>query len=249
MIPQTRHPKRTSQAQTILTIIFIAALMIANILAQKQLQLPFGITFNAGNLTFPITYILSDVFCEVYGYKWSRRTCYIGFGVSLAMAALFTLAIHLPYAEFWQDQEAFATILGDTPRIVAASLVAFMIGDYINDNVFKKLKAKHIDSHKGFKFRAILSSVCGNIIDSTVFVPLAFAGKMPLEGMLISMISVSTVKTLYESCILPVTEIVVKRVSAYERKLCEEEGLEYVHPNVIDEKSLRRWGYGGKKNG
>lgn len=230
---KTRHPKRTSQMQTLLTIVFVAALMIANILAQKQLYLPFGITFNAGNLTFPLTFILSDIFCEVYGYKWSRRTCYIGFAISLFMASMFTLAIHLPYAPFWHDQEAFAVILGDTPRIVAASLTAFIVGDFINDRIFKKLKAKHIDSHKGFKFRAFLSSIAGNIVDSSVFVPLAFVGVLPPDVMLISGISVAAVKTVYEACILPLTSIIVKKVSTYEKRLCEEEGLEYVHPNTV----------------
>lgn len=211
--------KNISNLQLTLTTLFVVSLLISNVITAKQVLLPFGITMTGAVFIFPITYILSDLFSEVYGYKWSRRTCYLAFAMNLFMVLVFTAVIKTPAPDYWQNQEAFATVLGSTPRILFASLFAFLVGDLVNDKVFKKFKDKHPNDHKGFSFRAILSSFCGELADSMIFLPIAFIGQMPLATLGVMAITQVTIKIAYEIIILPVTRLIVKKVSAYERTL------------------------------
>lgn len=210
--------KNISKLQLILTVLFVVSLLVSNIITGKQVLLPFGITMTGAVFIFPITYILSDLFSEVYGYKWSRFTCYLGFFMNLFMVAIFSLVIVTPAPDYWTNQEAFQTVLGNTPRILFASLLAMMIGDFVNDRVFRKMKQKYPNTHKGFGLRAILSSVCGELADSAIFLPLAFIGQMPTETLFVMMITQVSIKVAYEILILPVTKKVVKKISEYERK-------------------------------
>jgi uncharacterized integral membrane protein (TIGR00697 family) len=191
------------------------------VITAKQILLPLGITITGGILVFPITYVLSDLFSEVYGYRWSRITCYIAFSMNLLMVGMFLIAIKTPAPEYWLHQEAFQTVLGFTPRILAASLAAFVIGDLVNDRVFRKMKQKHPNSHKQFGARAIVSSVCGDMTDSLIFYPLAFLGQMPLEALAIMALVEVTIKIAYEIVILPITKAIVHKVSAHEKSIAE----------------------------
>lgn len=207
-----------SPLQTWLTVLSVACLLISNIITAKQMLLPFGVTMTCAVFVFPITYILSDVFSEVYGYKWSRITCYMGFLMNLLMVAAFEVSIVTPAPEYWQNQEAFATVLGSAPRVLTASLAAFVVGDFVNDRVFRRMKQKHIDDMRGFGARAILSSVCGELADSLIFIPFAFIGTMPIKTMLTMMAVQVSLKVLYEIIVVPFTTLVVKKVKAYESK-------------------------------
>lgn len=211
--------KKISFLQMFLTLLFVVSLLISNIITSKQVLLPFNITMTGAVFIFPITYILSDVFSEVYGYKWSRITCYLAFLFNLFMVLIFSAVIITPAPSYWTNQEAFKTVLGNTPRILGASLLAFVIGDLVNDKVFKKLKDKHPTDHKGFGFRAILSSLCGELVDSLIFLPLAFIGQMPIETLAVMTIMQVLIKTGYEVVILPITHIVVKFVSKKEMEV------------------------------
>lgn len=215
--------KPFSELQIILTVLFTSCLLISNVITSKQVLLPFGITMTGAIFIFPITYILSDLFSEVYGYRWSRITCYIAFSMNLLMVVFFTIAIYMPAPEYWTHQEAFQTVLGNTPRVLVASLAAFVIGDLINDRVFRKLKQKHPDSHKGFGTRAIVSSFCGELVDSLIFLPLAFLGQMPIATLAIMTVVQVAIKTGYEIVILPITRKVVHKVSEHEQRLCKAE--------------------------
>lgn len=210
--------KNISKLQLVLTTLFVASLLISNVITSKQVLLPFNITMTGAVFIFPITYILSDLFSEVYGYKWSRFTCYLAFTMNLFMVAVFTIVIKTPAPDYWLNQEAFQTVLGNTPRILFASLLAFVLGDFINDRVFKAFKDKHPTDHKGFGFRAILSSFCGELVDSLVFLPIAFLGQMPLKTLAVMTIMQVIIKTGYELIILPVTRFIVIKVSKYENK-------------------------------
>ena len=210
--------KSISTLQAWLTVIFVAALMISNVITSKQVLLPFNITMTGAVFVFPITYILSDVFSEVYGYRWSRMTCYMAFAMNLFMVIVFELVIKTPAPDYWQNQEAFQTVLSNTPRVFGASLLAFVVGDFVNDKVFAKMKAKHPDSIKGFGWRAILSSLLGELVDSIVFLPLAFIGLMPVMTLVQMTIAQVFIKTGYEVVILPVTTLVAKKLSAIERR-------------------------------
>lgn len=210
--------KSISTLQAWLTVIFVAALMISNVITSKQVLLPFNITMTGAVFVFPITYILSDVFSEVYGYRWSRMTCYMAFAMNLFMVIVFELVIKTPAPDYWQNQEAFQTVLSNTPRVFGASLLAFVVGDFVNDKVFAKMKAKYPDSIKGFGWRAILSSLLGELVDSIVFLPLAFIGLMPVMTLVQMTIAQVFIKTGYEVVILPVTTLVAKKLSAIERR-------------------------------
>lgn len=209
---------KISKVQTYLTVLYVAALLISNIVAGKQLLLPFGITMTGAVIIFPITYILSDLFSEVYGYEWSRKTCYLAFTMNLLMVIVFSVVIATPAPDYWKNQEAFATVLGNTPRMLFASLAGFVFGDFMNDKVFKNMKQKHKTELKGFKARALLSSLVGEIIDSAIFIPIAFIGQMPLETMAIMGITQVSLKICYEIIILPITTICCKKVKQYEVK-------------------------------
>lgn len=211
--------KKVSILQLGLTLLFVISLVISNIITAKQVLLPFNITMTAAVVIFPVTYILSDVFSEVYGYKWSRFTCYLGFAANLFAVLIFSLVIATPAPEYWQNQGAFEAVLGNTPRVLAASLLAFILGDLVNDKVFKRFKDKHPDDHKGFGFRAILSSFCGELVDSLIFLPLAFLGQMPLETLATMMVCQVLIKTGYEVVILPLTHLIVKAVGKFEKQI------------------------------
>lgn len=214
--------KKISKLQLVLTVLFVVSLLVSNVITSKQVLLPFGITMTGAVFVFPITYILSDLFSEVYGYKWSRFTCYLAFFMNLFMVTVFSLVIITPAPDYWTNQEAFQTVLGNTPRILFASLLAMMVGDFVNDRVFRKMKEKYPTTHKGFGWRAILSSLCGELVDSLIFLPIAFIGQMPIATLATMTVMQVVIKTGYEVIILPVTRIVVKKISAHENKLAQE---------------------------
>lgn len=209
---------KISNLQAILTILYTVALLVATILAGKQFALPFGIVLGGGILCFPITYMLSDIFSEVYGYKWSRKACYIGFGATLFMVLMFEIAIKIPYPEYWTNQDSFATILGNTPRILIASLLALLLGDLVNDIIFREMKKKHANEIKGFGARSLLSSFAGNVVDSLVFIPIAFLGQMPVKTLIMTMILSGVSKTIYEVIFYPLNRIAAQKVAKYEKE-------------------------------
>ena len=210
--------ERFSFLQLVLTILYVFCLIITNIAVVKAVQLPFGLVMTGSLFIFPITYILSDVFSEVYGYKWSRITCYLAFAFNLLASLIFMAVIKMPNAGDVELSNAFEMVLGNTPRILFASFAAFICGDFINDKVFAKMKEKHKKDHKGFEIRAILSSLFGEIVDSSVFFPICYLGSIPFGLMLNMMLTETIMKTGYEVIILPITRIVMKKVSKYENK-------------------------------
>ena len=214
-----------SPLQNILTITFVAVLIISNIISSRIFDL-FGFNMTSAVFLFPITYILSDVFSEVYGYQWSRRTCYTAFIANLIAVIIFAIVSILPVGADPYNAivaESFRTILNGSFACSIASIVAFVIGDLANDKVFAKLKKNHqgLTNHKAFGVRAILSSFVGELADSVIYLPLAFLVLNPI--MTVKDVSVMIVlqvfiKTTYEIVILPVTTFIVKKVSNYESK-------------------------------
>lgn len=210
--------KKISVLQCILSILSVSLYLASNIITGRQIQLPFNITFAGAVLIFPFTYILSDVFSEVYGYKWSRITNWVSFAIQILVVAIFTITLKLPYPAHFTAAEAYDRVLGNTPFVLIGSLLAFVIGDWVNDKVFDKMKKKHPKSLKGFSLRAILSSFAGEFADSLIFIPIAFGitGAMPAE-LLPKMMLVSAIrKVLHEIILLPVTTFAVKKINQYE---------------------------------
>ena len=139
-------------------ILFATCLLISNILATKILMIGHWAA-PAGVLIFPIAYILNDVITEVWGFRKARLIIWTGFAVNVLAVLFFSLGIAIPGAPFWQNQEAFATVLGNTPRIVLASLSAYLIGSFLNAFVMSRMKV--MTKGKGFSGRAILSTFAG----------------------------------------------------------------------------------------
>lgn len=205
---------KITKLQTYLTILYVSALLISNILASKIMQLPFGITMTCSNLVFPITYILSDLFSEVYGYRWSRITCYLSFAMNLIMVLFIQLAIILPYPSYYENQSQFATVFGTSFLISFASFIAFVVGDFVNDKIFEKMK--HKEKNK-FWSRAIFSSAIGNIVDSVIFCGIVYIASMTITDLLILICSEFATKTIYEICFLPLTSLICKKVKIKEQ--------------------------------
>ncbi len=215
-----------SVMQVVLTILFIGVLMISNIISARLFNL-FGFGMTCAVIVFPVTYILSDLFSEVYGYKWSRFTCYLAFAINLLAVGIFYLASCLP-AVIPAQAEAFNSILLGTFACTMASFIAFVVGDFVNDKIFAKMKKSHegLTNHKGFAFRAILSSFAGELVDSCIYLPLAFLVFNPIMSVTDVLIMIAlqvTIKTVYEALILPLTTFLAKKLSKYEYNLLNKQ--------------------------
>ncbi|MDR2581481.1 MAG: queuosine precursor transporter [Fibromonadaceae bacterium] len=197
-----------------LCVLFITVMLASNIIAVKMISIG-PLIVPAAIVIFPFTYILSDIFNEIYGYKVTRLTAWYAFGANLLMVGLFKLAIAMPGAPFWgeESQRALESVLGGTWRILAASLTAYMVGDLVNDIIFKKMKDKH--GEKKFSLRSFVSSVIGVAIDSFVFITIAFWGTVAFSYTVIA--SQWCIKMLYMIVLLPATAFATKKIKAAER--------------------------------
>lgn len=201
-----------------LGVLFTSCLLISNVVANKLIQFgPWSLT--AAVIIFPLSYIIGDVLAEVYGFRAARRVMWFGFAMNALMVGLFTIVSHLPVPVWFESGAAYNTVLGNTPRLFAASMLAYIVGSWINATVLSKMKAKSNSkgfgfraNSKGFGFRAIVSTLLGEIVDSLIFVPFAFFGNMPFAELIKMMILQVSFKTVYEIVILPVTSVVVKKV-------------------------------------
>jgi hypothetical protein len=212
-------------------ILFAACMLIANILASKIIMIgPWSAP--AGVLIFPLAYIINDVIVEVWGYAKTRLIIWAGFGVNVLAAFFYMLAIALPPAPFYEGQEAFRMILGSSVRIVFASLLAYLVGSFLNAFVMSRFKL--MTKGKSFSSRAIFSTLVGEGADSLIFITVAFAGIFPLEVILAMIITQALLKVAYEIIVLPVTVLVVKKVKAVEGVDVFDEAVSY-NPFLIKE--------------
>lgn len=198
----------------IFTVLFVTCLLLANIAAAKLFSLG-TLTLTAGVLLFPITYIVNDVLSEVYGFKKARTAITLGFAMNILMVAYFSLTIILPYPVFFQNQEAYATILGNTPRILVASLIAYLVGSTLNAKVLTTMKG-NIKDNKGLFARCVVSTLVGEFVDSLLFVTIGFFATMPTNALLIMVVTQACCKTLYEIVVYPVTSKVISKVKQIE---------------------------------
>ncbi len=205
--------KQVSILFFIVGILFTTFLLLSNILAVKIIQIgPWSAP--AGIIVFPVTYIVNDIITEVWGFKKARLVIGIGFIMNLLMISFFSIAIHLKGASFWSDQQAFSTILGNTPRIVIASMLAYLSGSLLNAYVLSKMKVK--SQGKNFSYRAIISTLVGESIDSFIFIFVAFWGTFNSSALLKMVLLQTGLKTVYEIVILPITIISVNKIKQIE---------------------------------
>lgn len=194
-------------------ILFASCLLISNILASKIMMVgPWAAP--AGVLVFPLAYIINDVITEVWGYGKARLIIWAGFAVNLLAVFFFSIGIIASAAPFWEGQQAFAAVLGNTPRIVAASLLAYLVGSFLNAWVMSKFKI--LTRGKGFSLRAVISTLAGEGADSAIFITIAFAGIFPLQALLAMIVTQAIIKTTFEIVVLPLTVFIVKKVKKAE---------------------------------
>lgn len=190
----------------LLGILFNVCLIAANLLETKVIQVG-GLTVTAGLLVFPISYIINDCIAEVWGFKKARLIIWSGFAMNFFVVALGLIAVSLPAAPFWEGEEHFNFVFGMAPRIVVASLIAFLVGSFLNAYVMSKMKVA--SQGRNFSVRAILSTIVGETADSLIFFPVAFGGIIAWKELLLMMGLQIVLKSMYEVIILPVTIRVV----------------------------------------
>jgi len=207
-----------------LTSLFVTCLLISNIIASKLMQVG-GIVLPSAVILFPVTYILADVFTEVYGFKKTRMVIWIGFAANAFMSLVFLIVIALPHPSFFANQAAYATVLGSTPRVLAASLAGYWAGEFSNSIVLSVLKK----ATKGRYLwtRTISSTIVGEGLDTILFISIAFVGTMPSPALLQMMLAQYLFKVSYEVVCTPLTYLVVGFIKRKEQIDTFDMGVAY----------------------
>ncbi len=209
---------------------FIVCLVASNFFAAKLIHI-FGMDLPGAVLVFPLSYILNDCICEVWGYRKARFIIWTAFLMNFLVILLGQILVWMPAAPFWDGTEHFNYMFNLAPRIAAASLLAFLTGSWINAAVLSKMKvASH--GHR-FGLRAIVSSLAGEGIDSLIFIPVAFWG-LPFDTLGLMMLSQVSFKLAYEMLILPLTSWVVKQVKRREKEDTYDQGISYNPFRIAD---------------
>lgn len=206
------------------SILFCVCLITANVLETKQISLGvFNIT--GGLIVFPVSYIINDCVCEVWGYRKARLLIWLGFAMNFLFVLFGAIADAIPGAPYWHNDEGFHAVFGLAPRIAAASFVAFLVGSFVNAYVMSRMKIN--SDGRNFSLRAILSTIFGEGADSLIFFPLALYGVVPTSELPIFIITQVVLKTLYEVVVLPVTISVVKKTKQIEGEDAYDNGISY----------------------
>jgi hypothetical protein len=190
----------------VVVAVFITCLIAANITAVKLVDL-FGLILPAAILIFPLSYITGDILTEVYGYRRARQVIWLGFFCNFIVVGAIWLGQELPAASFWNGQAAYERILGYTPRLVLASFLAYLAGEFANAMVLAKLKIA--TKGRWLWLRTIGSTLVGQGLDSGVFITLAFVGTIPGKVLVTAIITQWLAKSVYEAVVTPVTYGVV----------------------------------------
>ncbi len=197
---------RYSSWFVIIVALFVTCLITANITAVKLVNL-YGFILPAAILIFPLSYIIGDVLTEVYGYRQARRVIWLGFFCNFIAVAAIWLGQVLPAASFWDAQEAYKRILGYTPRLLFASFLAYLVGEFANAFVLAKMKIA--TGGRWLWLRTIGSTLVGQGLDSLVFITLAFVGTVPLAALVLTIVTQWLAKSIYEAAVTPLTYAVV----------------------------------------
>jgi queuosine precursor transporter len=199
----------------VITALFVAILLISNIASTKITTFgPF--TLDAGTILFPLSYILGDILTEVYGFARARKVIWIGFFCNILMAAIFMLVAVLPASPDWPNQSAFEAILGQTPRIVLASMIAYFAGSFMNAFVLAKLKLR--TNGKQLWSRTIGSTLVGQLFDTLLFIIIAFWGVLPTEVLVSLVVSNYLFKVGIEVLFTPITYGIVNKLKKTEHE-------------------------------
>lgn len=215
-------------------VAFVVVLLLSNTVAVKVAKFgPFY--FDGAVVLFPLSYIFGDILTEVYGYKRSRVVVWTGFIACLFMSFVYWLVGILPAAPHWSGQEAYQRILGQTPRIVVASLLAFFCGEFTNSYILAKLKI--LTRGRWLWTRTIGSTVVGQLVDTSLFITIAFMGILPGAVLMRMIMNNYIFKTTYEALATPLTYA----ITAWLKKVEEEDYYDYdtnFNPFVVSREDL-----------
>lgn len=190
----------------VIASVFVTCLITANIIAVKLILL-FGFLVPAGIIVFPLSYLFGDVLTEVYGYGAARQVIWLGFLCNLLAVIAISLGGLAPAAPFWHSQSAYDTILGFAPRLLLASFIAYLAGEFTNSFVLAKLKIA--TKGRWLWMRTIGSTLVGEGLDTLIFISIAFWGLIPTQLMLTAILTQWIFKVLYEIIATPFTYLVV----------------------------------------
>ena len=219
-----QEKKQVSVLFMLFSILFCVCLIAANLLETKQISV-LEISLTGGLIVFPVSYIINDCVCEVWGYRKARLLIWTGFAMNFFFVTMGALCDWIPGAPYWHNEAGFHAIFGLAPRIAIASFVAFLAGSFANAYVMSKMKIH--DQGRHFSSRAVWSTVVGESCDSLLFFPLALGGVVPTEELPKLMIWQVVLKTLYEVIALPVTIRVVKFMKKHEGEDVYDENIDY----------------------
>lgn len=206
------------------TAIFVSTLIVSNIIAVKLVNIG-GLFLPAAVILFPVAYIFGDILTEVYGYARARQVIWTGFICNLMAVVAIWIGGQLPAAPFWSAgafnspesaQQAYQAILGFTPRLLLASFIAYLIGEFLNSFVLAKLKVR--TEGRFLWLRTISSTIVGEGADSAVFITIAFIGIIPGSGLVNAILSQWTFKVVYETLATPLTYLVVNTLKRVENE-------------------------------
>jgi uncharacterized integral membrane protein (TIGR00697 family) len=197
-----KNQQRYSPWFVIAVTVFITCLITANITAVKLINV-FGLVLPAAIIIFPVSYIFGDILTEVYGYRQARRVIWLGFLCNLIAVVAIRIGQVLPPASFWNGQAAYERILGYTPRLLLASFVAYLLGEFANAFVMAKMKIA--TKGRWLWSRTIGSTLIGEGLDSLVFMTIAFLGEIPTTGLASAIVTQWLAKSAYEACVTPLT--------------------------------------------
>ena len=213
-----------------MAVLFVVCLISSNFFATKVICL-WGVNLPGSVIIFPVSYIINDCICEVWGFRKARLVIWTAFAMNAFVVLLGQLVVWLPAASFWDGAPHFDYMFKMAPRVVVGSLLAFLVGSTVNSLVMSKKKIA--DQGKRFGVRAVLSSVAGEFSDSLIFMPIAFWGT-PFKTLFWMMIAQVSFKVLYEIIILPLTALVVRKVKDHEGVDTFDEGISYNPFRIFD---------------
>lgn len=189
-------------------VVYITCLLLSNLIAGKMWAVTGSITLPAAVILFPITYIFGDIFTEVYGFKKARTVIWLGFGCSFFAVMIYLITIALPHPGFWVNQDAYAIVMGTTPRVAAASFIGYLFGELSNSMILSKMKV--MTKGKNLWMRTIFSTLVGEGFDSVIFIVISFWGTMDNATVLQMILFQYLFKVGYEVIFTPVTYAVVR---------------------------------------
>ena len=201
--------KTKAQLYSVLTGVFVACLLISNVMSAKTFTLG-SVVLPTAVVIFPVVYIVNDVMAEIYGFRKARNIILLGFALNAFAVTAYAIGIALPAPDYAAEgAAAFAVVLGNTWRLLLASFAAYLVGSLVNAGVMVRMKER---LREYLMLRCVLSTLLGEGIDAVIFITIAFAGTMPWESLLVMIAAQAAFKTLFEVVFYPLTRSVIKRV-------------------------------------